>query len=100
MPILKTMSYIMFTMALGLTILVVAANANQADCIPVDMAIEKLTKEYDEIPIATMKDQQGVPMGLWANLQTGSWSLVFLRGDESRTEMCMLDSGHNFRVGR
>lgn len=100
MPIYKSMAYITLTMALGLMLLVVAAKAQRADCIPIDKAIEKLTKEYDEIPIATFKDPNGIPMGLWANLESGSWSLVFIRGDESNTQMCMLDHGTNFRVGR
>ena len=96
------MRYIIMTMLLGLFLLGVAqeVSANQSDCLPVDKAIEKLKGEHDEILISTMKDAKGVPMAVWANLETGSWSIVYLSGDESNTQMCMLDFGSHFQVGR
>ena len=94
------MKYIILTMVSGLLLLGVAHEARaQANCLSADTAIKQLREEHDEIIIARMKDPQNVPMQLWANLETGSWTLVFLAGNEAGTKMCLLDEGQGFRVG-
>ena len=67
------------------------ANAQQTKCAPIDKIVKMLRENHDEIPIASMRDTKNVPMQLWANLETGSWTLFFLRGDEQQTLACFLD---------
>lgn len=69
-------------------------------CLPVDKAVAMLAEKHGEMPIAAMKDSNGLPLRLWANLETGSFTLFFLRGDEAKTEACLVTAGGNFRVGR
>jgi len=68
-------------------------------CAPVDKVIKMLREEHDEIPIAQMRDTKNIPMFIFANLETGTWTLFFLRGDEQNTLACYLDEGAGFRVG-
>ena len=76
------------------------ANAQQGPkCAPVDKILKMLKEEHDEIPIVRMNDRRNVPMFLYGNLETGSWTLFFLRGDEQQTLACFLDEGSGLRVG-
>jgi hypothetical protein len=73
---------------------------SQQRCGPLDKVTETLKVEYDEMLIASMKDKQGVPLQIWANLNTGSWTAFYLTGSEDQTMACSLDMGTEFRVGR
>lgn len=75
------------------------AQTQGAKCAPVDKVIKMLREEHDEIPIAQMRDTKNIPMFIFANLETGTWTLFFLRGDEQNTLACYLDEGSGFRVG-
>ena len=68
-------------------------------CAPIDKIVKMLRETHNEIPIASMRDTKNVPMQLWANLETGSWTLFFLRGDEQQTLACFLDEGSGLKVG-
>lgn len=76
------------------------ADAQDRKCQPVDQIIEMLTEKYEEIPIANMVDaKHKIPMQLWANLETGSWTMFFIIGSDADTKACYLDEGSNFAIG-
>lgn len=75
------------------------AKAQGPKCAPVDRILKMLKEEHDEIPIVSMRDTRNTPMFLYGNLETGSWTLFFLRGDEQQTLACFLDEGSGLRVG-
>lgn len=68
-------------------------------CAPIDRIVKLLSEQHGEMLIATMNDKRGIPMQLWANLESGSFTWFFLRGDESKTLACFLDEGGNFKIG-
>lgn len=79
----------------------VPANPDPRNCAPLDTALEALRADYDEIPVAAMTTKDKVPLRLWGNLETGTWTLFFVTGDEAKgTYGCLVDSGDGFRVGR
>lgn len=77
------------------------ANPDPRNCAPLDAALAGLKADYDEIPIVSMTTKDKLPLRLWGNLSTGTWTLFFVAGDEAGgTFGCLVDSGDGLRVGR
>lgn len=75
------------------------AQTQGAKCASIDKVVKMLRENHDEIPLTRMTDSKGVPMQLWGNLETGTWTLFYLKGDEQGTYACYLDEGGNLKIG-
>lgn len=68
----------------------------QQNCAPIDEVFVYLWQEYGESGISMFKSSQGVNYVLFANPDTGSWTLVKLH--EAQGMACSVGSGDSYEV--
>ena len=65
--------------ALAVSLSVSAASAQQ-NCAPREQVVEMLTEQYGE-SVQSMGINNGVVIEMWANVETGTWTILMTRPD-------------------
>lgn len=70
--------------------LIASPAAAQVTCLPLPVVIERLADGYGESPAVRADLADGGMVTIWANAETGSWTLTVTRPDGST---CILGAG-------
>ena len=70
-------------------------------CVRYDMFAEKLKAEFGERKILSMKHERGQYLELWGNIDTGTWTMSLVTGDEAAgTRACNISfQGRFLKIG-
>lgn len=84
----------------GLLMLVSTYSLNaQEMCLPADIAIKNLKKDYREVPITIgVIGSTGEILSIFANKETGTWTLIIF--DENGEYACPIADGNNFKLNK
>ena len=85
-----------FIISVGLGMLLAsAAFAQQRQpCAPHDYVVQRLTEKYGEYRISVGFQNQSTLIEVWANLETGTWTIIQRRADGTS---CIATSGLYYR---
>lgn len=78
-----------------IALLVVIAGPALAACGTPETA-ERVVKEHGEIQLGEGISKNGVPLSIWVNPETGTYSVFVHRPDGI---VCMVDAGDKFIIG-
>lgn len=79
---------------LVVSVAVIGTASAAPGCFPTDALDRVLNKEFGEYPAAVMLRHDGVPIGIYANSRTGTWTMIQIGPEQS----CVVATGTEYRT--